>query len=288
MLQAYRDPVLLGDERILQNLLHCEDKYAIRYMYFKCVQKDIKEYMRKMVAMWMLEICEEQRCQSEVFPLAMNYMDRFLSVVGLQKSQLQLLGAVCLFLSSKLKETRPLSAEQLCMYTDNSISLSELQAWELLVLNKLKWDLSAITAYDFLDHILLRMPHIKENEMIRSHAQTFITLCATEFKFSMSPPSMIAAASIGAAVRGLTLPNQRWSSMRDLLLQLHSITGIEVDCLRECLEQIEEMVNTSLDKTSPALLPTSAPNSSVTAKVVKGDADHYKSETPTDVRDIHF
>ena len=56
----------------------------------------------------------------------MNIMDRFLSVVRIRKSQLQLLGAVCLFLASKIRQTRPLSAQKLVSYTDYSITCEEL------------------------------------------------------------------------------------------------------------------------------------------------------------------
>lgn len=56
----------------------------------------------------------------------MNYLDRFLAVVPTRKCHLQLLGAVCMFLASKLKETIPLTAEKLCIYTDNSIRPQEL------------------------------------------------------------------------------------------------------------------------------------------------------------------
>lgn len=54
--RAYEDPVLLKDDRVLHNLLATEDKYQPTSSYFKCVQTDIKPYMRKMVAEWMLEV----------------------------------------------------------------------------------------------------------------------------------------------------------------------------------------------------------------------------------------
>lgn len=53
-------------------------------------------------------------------------MDRFLSVNPIGKSRLQLLGAVCLFLASKLKESNPLTADKLVLYTDRSISYDQL------------------------------------------------------------------------------------------------------------------------------------------------------------------
>ncbi|KAG8230113.1 hypothetical protein J437_LFUL007659 [Ladona fulva] len=72
-------------------------------------------------------VCEEQKCQEEVFPLAMNYVDRFLGVFPVRKNQLQLLGTTCLLLASKLREPRPLSAEMLVFYTDHSITFNDLR-----------------------------------------------------------------------------------------------------------------------------------------------------------------
>lgn len=60
----------------------------------------------------------------------MNYLDRFLSLEPLKKSRLQLLGAACMFVASKMKETIPLTAEKLCIYTDNSIRPEELLVTE--------------------------------------------------------------------------------------------------------------------------------------------------------------
>lgn len=56
--RAGRDPHLLGDRRVLQNLLSLEERYSPRVSYFQCVQRDIQPYMRKMLAFWMLEVRE--------------------------------------------------------------------------------------------------------------------------------------------------------------------------------------------------------------------------------------
>uniref|UniRef100_A0A8C0PSW3 G1/S-specific cyclin-D2 n=2 Tax=Canis lupus familiaris TaxID=9615 RepID=A0A8C0PSW3_CANLF len=275
--RAVPDANLLYDDRVLQNLLTIEERYLPQCSYFKCVQKDIQPYMRRMVATWMLEVCEEQKCEEEVFPLAMNYLDRFLAGVPTPKTHLQLLGAVCMFLASKLKETIPLTAEKLCIYTDNSIKPQELLEWELVVLGKLKWNLAAVTPHDFIEHILRKLPQPSEKlSLIRKHAQTFIALCATDFKFAMYPPSMIATGSVGAAICGLQQDEDVSSLTGDALVDLLAkITNTDVDCLKACQEQIEVVLLNSLQQ----------------FRQDQGDGSKSEDEldqasTPTDVRDI--
>lgn len=51
---------------------------------------------------------------------------------------------------------------------------------ELLVLNRLKWDLASVTALDFIDHFLRHIPGMRDRKLVlRKHAQTFVALCAT-------------------------------------------------------------------------------------------------------------
>lgn len=56
-----------------------------------------------------------------------------------------------------------------------------LQQWELIVLSKLKWNISSVTPLDFLEHLLVRLPISSQHtdiSKIKKHAQAFISLAA--------------------------------------------------------------------------------------------------------------
>ena len=81
--KAIQDHSQIKDVRILQNLLRNEDRFLPEipdYMSNKQLNS-ITPDMRKIVADWMLEVIQEQNSQPEVFCLAMNIMDRFLSQI---------------------------------------------------------------------------------------------------------------------------------------------------------------------------------------------------------------
>ncbi|TKC52280.1 hypothetical protein EI555_000399 [Monodon monoceros] len=320
--RAYPDANLLND-RVLRAMLKAEETCAPSVSYFKCVQKEILPSMRKIVATWMLEgagrsrwrrsrppvprqVCEEQKCEEEVFPLAMNYLDRFLSLEPVKKSRLQLLGATCMFVASKMKETIPLTAEKLCIYTDNSIRPDELLQMELVLVNKLKWNLAATTPHDFIEHFLSKMPVVEESkQVIRKHAQTFVALCATDVKFISNPPSMVAAGSVVAAVQGLHLGSANsFLSYHRLTRFLSKVircdpaafsvsigkgplaagrllrTCLVQDCLRACQEQIEALLESSLRQAQQQNLDPKA------AEEGEEEEEVDLACTPTDVRDV--
>ncbi|NXP43466.1 CCND1 protein, partial [Atlantisia rogersi] len=156
-----------------------------------------------------------------------------------------------------------------------------LQQMELLLVNKLKWNLAAITPHDFIEHFLTKMPLAEDTkQIIRKHAQTFVALCATDIKFISNPPSMIAAGSVVAAVQGLHLGNTNtFLSYQCLTHFLSQVIKCDPDCLRACQEQIESLLESSLRQAQQH-------NVSSETKTVEDEAD--LSCTPTDVRDVNI
>lgn len=54
-----------------------------------------------------------------------------------------------------------------------------MQRWELLVLSKLQWNVTAVTGFDYVDHVLERVPWTRRNTIVRRHAHTLVALCYT-------------------------------------------------------------------------------------------------------------
>ena len=65
-----------------------------------------------------------------------------------------MVAAATIFIASKLVEPCPVAGTTLVKYTDNTYQLTELLEMELVILSRLKWDLSALTPNAFLEHLL--------------------------------------------------------------------------------------------------------------------------------------
>lgn len=121
------DQTMATDPRIIDNMLILEKSTVPHCDYFATVQTDIKPFMRKLVTIWMLELCDEQHAEEQVFPLAINFMDRFLCVCNISRQQLQLLGATCLLVASKIRQCYSLPVDLLCAYTDCTITPDQVK-----------------------------------------------------------------------------------------------------------------------------------------------------------------
>ncbi|NXT04279.1 CCND1 protein, partial [Prunella fulvescens] len=274
--RAYLDANLLND-RVLQTMLKAEETCSPSVSYFKCVQKEILPYMRKIVATWMLEVCIFRG----TFPCKLRHRNELIRGAAAPSpapppsppGSLPRRGTRCLPSESPAWKERGEAAR--------GGGGRRLRQMELLLVNKLKWNLAAMTPHDFIEHFLTKMPLAEDTkQIIRKHAQTFVALCATDIKFISNPPSMIAAGSVVAAVQGLHLGNTNtFLSYQCLTHFLSQVIKCDPDCLRACQEQIESLLESSLRQAQQH-------NVSSETKTVEDEAD--LSCTPTDVRDVNI
>ncbi|XP_076063920.1 G1/S-specific cyclin-D2-like [Oratosquilla oratoria] len=285
---ALEDPNILENDRVLHNLVYLQRWYLPTQNYFRHIQGDIQPYMRKCVAKWMLDVCEEQNCEDQVFVTSVNYMDRFLGLHVLERMQLQILGAACLLLASKMRQCRHLSVEVLSYYTDYSVTQEEIKKFEYLLVNTLKWDLSSVTGCDFMDHLLHRAPGARKNSLVRKHALTFVSLAATEPALVQVESSAIAAAAIVAAMRGLKI-----ASWPTAMASMSEAASLDCNALEPIVQQIELVVASeiailpqSISQQSSCLLTPSTPTSKYQSPVSMDTSDN--TGTPKDIIDINF
>lgn len=80
-----------------------------------------------------VQVCDEQKCEEQTFPLAVNFFDRFLCACPIDRYHLQLLGCCALLLASKIRQCHPLTVDVLSAYTDHAVSPDQIRVSAAIV-----------------------------------------------------------------------------------------------------------------------------------------------------------
>lgn len=209
---------------IYHYLKETESKHMPKWNYMG-KQPDITFSMRTILVDWLIEVAEEYKLQPETLYLAVSYIDRFLSVMSVQRAKLQLVGAACMFIASKYEEIYPPDVSEFVYITDDTYTKKQVLRMEHLVLKVLGFDLSPPTTHLFVNNYC-QMFGMSEKSQHLSMYINELTLLDGENMLRFSP-SILAASSVALARH--TIGDEAWTD------EMAEQSGYTVDNLKECL-----------------------------------------------------
>lgn len=147
-------------------------------------------------------------CSTETFVLAVNLLDRFLSLMKVRPKHLPCLGMSVFHLAAKAieEECNIPSEHDLLRISHCKFTVSDLKRMEKIVYEKLNGELKAVTAFHFLHlyHALARY-HITEGKeyLILDKLEAQLKACSCRFVFSKAKPSVLALSLLTLEVENL-------------------------------------------------------------------------------------
>ncbi|XP_044037226.1 cyclin Dx [Siniperca chuatsi] len=281
-LRAAWDPTVSG-HRVIQRLLHVEERYMPSMLYITLIQRDPER--REELTKWALEVCCECGCDEAVFPLSVSLMDRFLSASLSLPVSPYCLAAGCILIASKLTECDNVTADTLCAAAEYSFQPSNLREMERVILATLRWDTAAVTPQDFLPHFLASVEERGDGDSsdseegllstLRRHSDTLAAMCACDSRFLGAPPSLVAAASLNCALRGLGNKGPaHLAVMSEALAELCQTDLAVLQCYSEMIEYaLRQRLRSGLQQ----------------GPMEKDEeVENERAGTPTDMREIDF
>lgn len=160
--------------------------------YYMDIQTDIQWSMRSVLMEWLVQVHQRFSLLPETLFLAVNYVDRFLSVKIVSLGKLQLVGATALFVAAKYEEINCPSVKEIAFMVNDGFTIEEILKAERFMLSMLQFELGWPGPMSFLRRISKADDYDLET---RTLAKYFLEVTIIDERFVGSPPSFLAAGS---------------------------------------------------------------------------------------------
>ncbi|WVQ81973.1 hypothetical protein IAT38_004100 [Cryptococcus sp. DSM 104549] len=169
-----------------------------RYMDF---QTEIEWTMRTTLIDWLLQVHLRYHMLPETLWIAVNIVDRFLSVRVVSLVKLQLVGVTAMFIAAKYEEILAPSVEEFVYMTENGYTKDEILKGERIVLQTLDF---AISSYCSPYSWVRRISKADDYDVqTRTLSKFLMEVTLLDHRFLRCKPSMIAAVGMYLARRML-------------------------------------------------------------------------------------
>ncbi|XP_014256434.1 G1/S-specific cyclin-E1-like [Cimex lectularius] len=136
---------------------------------------NLQPRMRSVLLEWLIEVCDVYKLHRETYYLALDYLDRFLSITkNRQKTQLQLIGVTCLLIAAKYEEIFPPKVSEFAYITDGACTEEEIIKMELVMIKAIDWRCTILSANGWLSTLMqlvyYRTSSKKQDIMIQQYS----------------------------------------------------------------------------------------------------------------------
>jgi len=121
---------------------------------FMSEQRSLNGRMRAILIDWIAQVLDMNRLSRRTFFLAVSLIDRCLSCMQVDRSNLQLLGSTALLIAAKMEEIHPPEVASLVYICDGAYTTEQLLEMECTVLQKLDFRVDGPTVEHFLPHFI--------------------------------------------------------------------------------------------------------------------------------------
>lgn len=133
----------------IDTLFQLESAKQVKHGFIS-LQPEITSDMRSTLVDWMSDVVNWVPYNEETFFLAVNYVDRYLSVRGVRKSSLQLLGIAALHTAGKYEEVDPPSCTMLAPLAGKRETCKRVNLMELKIGTAIDFDYNVATHMAFI------------------------------------------------------------------------------------------------------------------------------------------
>ncbi|EIW67370.1 hypothetical protein TREMEDRAFT_40507 [Tremella mesenterica DSM 1558] len=193
MVAEYADEIFQHMENLEQSVMPNP-----RYMDF---QTEIEWTMRSTLIDWLLQVHLRYHMLPETLWIAVNLVDRFLSVRVVSLVKLQLVGVTAMFIAAKYEEILAPSVEEFVFMTESGYTKDEILKGERIILQTLDFTISSYCSpYSWVRRISKADDY---DIQTRTLSKFLMEVTLLDHRFLRCRPSMIAAVGMYLARRML-------------------------------------------------------------------------------------
>lgn len=193
--EEVRDTSMVAEysKEIFAYMARCEMETLANPQYIT-YQNELHWHMRTTLVDWLLQVHTRYHMLPETLFIAINIVDRFLSVRVVSLAKLQLVGVTAMFIAAKYEEIVAPSVDEFVFMTEGGYSKDEIFKGERIVLQTLDFKVSSYCSpYSWVRRISKADDY---DIQVRTLAKFLMEMTLLDHRFLRAKPSLIAAISM--------------------------------------------------------------------------------------------